>query len=117
MVVGFSDYTITGQDFSESGGPAYVVTIHVSYIDPKRFNEMFIRHYLSYEDGTPAQPGAKFLSALQLLIKDIETGSVPFVKTTALSEFITLNIKRHFPGLGKLKKFVLNIILKPLLII
>ncbi|MBJ9984004.1 sce7725 family protein [Acinetobacter sp. S40] len=108
LVVGFSDYTITGQDFSESGGPAYVVTIHVSYIDPKRFNEMFIRHYLSYEDGTPAQPGAKFLSALQLLIKDIETGSVPFVKTTALSEFITLNIKRHFPGLGQVKKICIK---------
>ena len=107
-VVGFSDYTITGQDFSESGGPAYVVTIHISYIDPKRFNEMFIRHYLSYEDGTPAQPGAKFLSALQLLIKDIESRSVPFVDTTALSELVALSTKQHFPGLGQVKKICIK---------
>ncbi|MCH7337816.1 sce7725 family protein [Acinetobacter sp. NIPH 2699] len=102
---GFSDYTITGEEFSESGGPAYVVTIHISYIDSKRFDEMFVRHYLSYEDGTPAQPGAKFLNALEKLVVDISSGKVPFIKTNAIQEFLNLNSPpSHFPGLGQVKK-------------
>lgn len=103
--VGFSDYTITGEEFSESGGPAYVVTIHLSYIDSGRFEEMFIRHYSSYADGTPAQPGAKFLDALKKLVIDISSEKNPFVKTNALQEFLTLNNPpSHFPGLGQVKK-------------
>jgi hypothetical protein len=104
-VVGFGDYTITGEEFSESGGPAYVVTIHLSYIDPARFDEMFIRHYSSYNDGTPAQPGAKFLSALEKLISDITSDKIPFVHTSGMQEFINLNTPpSHFPGLGQVKK-------------
>ena len=103
FAVGFGDYTITGEEFSESGGPAYVVTIHISYIDKDRFDEMFIRHYSSYNDGTPSQPGAKFLSALEKLNKDID--KVTFVHTTGLEDFIKLNTPpTHFPGLGQVKK-------------
>lgn len=103
-VLGFGDYTITGEEFSESGGPAYVVTIHLSYIDPSRFDEMFIRHYSSYDDESPANPGDKFLSALKELIKDINNQTVPFAPTSGLKEFISLNDLQHFPGLGQVKK-------------
>ena len=37
--IGFGDYTITGDDFIEGGGPAYVVTVHASYIDTQRFDQ------------------------------------------------------------------------------
>ncbi|WP_180178927.1 MULTISPECIES: sce7725 family protein [Acinetobacter] len=102
--VGFSDYTITGDDFSEGGGPAYVVTIHISYIDQKRFDELFIRHYSSENDGTPTNPGAKFLEALDKLIKDIGIGQIPFIPTFSLTEFQYLHKIEHFPGLGQVKK-------------
>ncbi|WP_180113606.1 sce7725 family protein [Acinetobacter sp. YH12063] len=102
--VGFADYTITGDDFSEGGGPAYVVTIHFSYIDKNRFDELFIRHYSSENDGTPTNPGAKFLEALNRLIKDIEDGKIPFSNTYALTEFQYLQKIEHFPGLGQVKK-------------
>ncbi len=102
--IGFGDYTITGDEFSESGGPAYVVTIHVSYIDKKRFDELFIRHYSSENDGTPTNPGSKFKGALDLLITDVTRKSVPFINTNALNEFIYLHKIEHFPGLGQVKK-------------
>ncbi|MDS0787255.1 sce7725 family protein [Proteus vulgaris] len=43
-VIGFSDYAIVSAEYSEAGGPAYVVTIHLSYIE-KDYNQMFIRHF------------------------------------------------------------------------
>jgi len=102
--IGFSDYTITGDDFIEGGGPAYVVTIHCSYIDANRFDELFIKHFSSKDDGTPTNPGAKFLEALSLLITDIEEGKTPFTHTNALTEFQYLHKIEHFPGLGQVKK-------------
>lgn len=103
-VKGFGDYTITGEDFTESGGPAYVVTIHVSYIDPDRYKEMFVRHYRSYNDDTPTQPGNKFKDALKSLIEDIDEKKIPYIKTSAISEFKMLHKTQHFPGLGQVKK-------------
>lgn len=102
--IGFGDYTITGDDFSEGGGPAYVVTIHCSYIDFKRFSELFIRHYSSEDDGTPTNPGAKFKQALNQLITDTETKSIPYSETMGLGEFKALYLSEHFPGLGQVKK-------------
>lgn len=102
--IGFADYTITGDDFSEGGGPAYVVTIHCSYIDKNRFDELFVRHYSSENDGTPTNPGAKFKEALDLLIEDIQKREIPFIDTNALNEFTYLHTIEHFPGLGQVKK-------------
>lgn len=102
--VGFGDYTITGDDYTESGGPAYVVSIHASYIDLSRFDELFIRHYSSKNDGTPTNPGAKFKEALVKLISDYQSSIVKFTKTNALNEFIELHKIDHFPGLGQVKK-------------
>lgn len=103
-VVGFGDYTIVGEEFSESGGPAYVVAIHAPYIDKKRFNEMFIRHYRSYDDNTPTNPGNKFLDALSQFIQELDEKTIPFVDTTGVQEFRDLHQSHHFPGLGQVKK-------------
>ncbi|BBI64894.1 hypothetical protein HSBAA_62000 [Vreelandella sulfidaeris] len=35
--IGFGDYTVLSQEYTEAGGPAYVVTIHLSYIDEDSF--------------------------------------------------------------------------------
>lgn len=102
--IGFGDYTLIGEEYSESGGPAYVVTIHASYIDDSRFKEMFVRHYSSQDDGTPTNPGNKFKEALKKLIHDIDHGIVDFTKTTALKDFEKISISEHFPGLGQIKK-------------
>ncbi|MEK0253686.1 sce7725 family protein [Acinetobacter junii] len=102
--IGFGDYTITGNDFIEGGGPAYVVTVHASYIDSQRFDELFIRHYSSEDDGTPTNPGAKFKQALTKLISDFQSKRILFEETEGLQEFIFLYKIGHFPGLGQVKK-------------
>lgn len=41
---GFGDFLIVGDEFSESGGPAYAVAIHLTYINTKHEDEMYIYH-------------------------------------------------------------------------
>ena len=39
---GFGDFLIVGDSYSESGGPAYAVAIHLTFIDPDKDDVMFI---------------------------------------------------------------------------
>lgn len=103
--IGFGDYTILGERFSEGGGPAYVVTLHLSFLDPSRLNHMYVRHFSSYSDNdSQSDPGGKFREALDLLVAHVSSNPANFVNTAGLQEFITLHATRHYPGLGVVKK-------------
>lgn len=102
-VIGFSDYTIVGSEFSESGGPAFVVTIHLSYID-KKHGQMLVRHFSSPPSKSPANPGGKFHEALTNAIEFIEEYPDVFYETLGIEELFKLYKNEHFPGLGLLKK-------------
>lgn len=104
-VVGFGDYTILSEEYSESGEPAYVVTIHVTYINNDKFDEAFVRHYSSKsDDDTPANPGKKFLEALEQFILEKNSKTINFVDTSGVQQFQHIYDARHFPGLGQVKK-------------
>lgn len=106
---GFSDFTITGQFFSDGGGPAYVVAIHLTELekDTEGFGpavQIMINHYTSIDDGTPDDPAGKFKQALSMLINDVQDRAECFYETTGIIELKKLYEKRHFPGLGSAKK-------------
>jgi len=103
-VIGFGDYTITGDDYKESGGPAYVVAIHLSYIDQEEFGAMYVRHFKSYDDRTPTGPGKKFGDALDQLIVFSKENEEFLYDTIGLNGFKKLHSEGHFPGLGQVKK-------------
>jgi len=44
---GFGDFLIVGDEYSESGGPAYAVAIHLTFIDPGQDDAMFVYHFIS----------------------------------------------------------------------
>jgi len=102
--IGFGDYTILSEEYSESGGPAYVVTIHLSYIDDDEFDAMYVRHFSSFNDDSPANPGGKFKSALDKVSEYIEENPGVFVETQGLCELLSLR-GNPYQGLGKVKKF------------
>ncbi len=104
-VNGFGDYTILSEEYSESGGPAYVVTIHVTYINSEKFDEAFVRHYSSDTDNdTPANPGKKFIEALEKFIVEKNDQKIEFLDTSASMDFQKIYDAKHFPGLGQVKK-------------
>lgn len=103
--IGFGDYTILGERFSEGGGPAYVVTLHLSYLDGSRMNGMYVRHFSSYSDNdSQSDPGGKFREALDLLVSHVSLNPTNFANTAGLQDFLTLHGSRHYPGLGVVKK-------------
>ena len=99
---GFGDFLTVGDDYSETGGPAYAVAIHLTYLNEE--NDMFIYHFVSDRTDSPTDPGGKFLEALQkLILKGREANSLIF-KSKAYQEFNELYEKQHYPGLGYVKK-------------
>lgn len=101
---GFGDFLTVGDEYSETGGPAYAVAIHLTFVDPSKDDQMYIYHFISDTNSTPTNPAGKFAEALRKLVAKHETGSSHLLKTSALTEFLSLHDKKHFPGLGQVKK-------------
>ncbi|MFD3248931.1 sce7725 family protein [Rahnella aquatilis] len=103
--IGFGDYTILPEKFKKGGGPAYVVTLHLSYIDNIRYNKVYVRHFSSYTNTqTQSNPGGKFKEALNLLVGYVNSNPQKFVLTEGLKEFYGYHQTNHYPGLGIAKK-------------
>lgn len=103
-MTGFGDYLIVGNDYRESGGPAYTIAIHLTYIDGDKDEEMHIRHFKSVRQDTPTDPAGKFAEALQKLIDAINEPNSKYIETGAIVEFRDLHKRGHYPGLGYVKK-------------
>ena len=105
---GFGDFLIVGDDFSESGGPAYAIAIHLTFIDPDKEDEMWIHHFLSDRQDTPKDPAGKFAEALARMIQVLNKPNSKILETAAVKEFRKLHKEGHFPGLGHVKKLSMN---------
>ena len=101
---GFGDFLMVGDAFSETGGPAYAVAIHITFINPNEDDQMFIHHFVSDRTDTPTDPAGKFSEALEKLAAEVEQSDTLVTRTEAVEEFIELHHRGHFPGLGYVKK-------------
>lgn len=102
-LVGFGDYTIMTKKYSDSGGPAYVVALHLSYIEEQEYDSMYVQHFKSDSDSTlPVRTGAKFSEALRKLKLFAEEHDGKLHQSTGLRSFMELDA---FPGLGQVKKY------------
>lgn len=99
---GFGDYLTVGAPYSETGGPAYAVAIHLTYINNDE--DMFIYHFVSDQTDSPTDPGGKFLEALTKLVNKVKETNSTVLRTKALQEYEDLFKKKHYPGLGIVKK-------------
>lgn len=103
-VDGFGDFLTVGDDYLESGGPAYAIAIHLTFIDSDDDDRMFIYHFKSLRSDTPADPAGKFAEALDLMVQTLDQGGSKVMETEAVKEFRSLHQRGHFPGLGSVKK-------------
>ncbi len=101
---GFGDFLIVGDEYSEDGGPAYAVAIHITHIDSGKDDEMHIRHFKSDRQDTPKDPAGKFAEALEKLIRALDHGDNKILETEAVAKFREFHRKGHYPGLGYVKK-------------
>ena len=105
---GFGDFLVVGDEYAESGGPAYAVAIHLTFIDPDKDDEMYIYHFVSDTKDTPTDPAGKFGEALKKLVQRLNSGRSKLLETSAIKEFRELYAQGHFPGLGYVKKLSMN---------
>jgi len=98
--VGFSDYSVVGEEFQEKGFAPYAVAIHIVYFDEEKV--LRIKHFTSVSNEDFSDPAGKFGEALEKLFRWYD--SMTNIDTYAMREF-----KRHYnngtyPGLGTVKK-------------
>lgn len=105
---GFGDFLIVGDDFTEGGGPAYAVAIHLTFIDPGKDDAMWVYHFVSERQNTPKDPAGKFGEALAKMIQRLNAPKSYVVETEAVKEFREFYEQGHFPGLGYVKKLSMN---------
>jgi hypothetical protein len=105
---GFGDFLIVGDEYSEEGGPAYAVAIHLTFIDPDRDDAMYIYHFKSQRQDTPQDPAGKFAEALERMMRVLDKPNSKVLETGAVKEFRALYKQKHFPGLGYVKKLSMN---------
>lgn len=103
--IGVGDFTVMGEDYSEAGGPAYVVAIHMSHVQHQPTSALHVKHFIStIQTTSPANPGGKFLEALDLLVSFDNNNPLFFDRTWGLSEFHRHHGNQHYPGLGVVKE-------------
>ncbi len=101
-VKAFGDFLTVGDDYSESGGPAYAIALHLTYF--RKDQVINIKHFVSDRTDSPVDPAGKFLEALQKMIDEVEAVGSLVLKTNAVKEFKEFYDEGHFPGLGYVKK-------------
>lgn len=98
---GFSDYSIVGNEYEESGFAPVAVAIHIVYFtDRKALN---VHHFVSDTNLNFKDPAGKFAEAMVKLM-DWE-GLEAIRGTKGIEGLISYYEKEKFPGLGVIKKF------------
>lgn len=97
--IGFSDYSIIGEEYSESGFAPRAVAIHIVYFDENK--ALRIRHFVSNDNEDTSDPAHKFYEAL---VQFIEWNNDVGLNTIAAKEFERIYKEESYPGLGVIKK-------------
>lgn len=97
--VGFSDYTVVGKEYNDTGFAPYAVAIHIVYFDSDE--SLRVKHFVSDSNDDISDPAGKFQEALSKLV---EWNKKKQIKTVAMKEFEDLYRREAYPGLGTVKK-------------
>ncbi|MCI8503950.1 MAG: sce7725 family protein [Dorea sp.] len=100
---GFSDYSIVGNGYEESGFAPLAIAIHIVYLGDK--NELRVHHFVSDSNANISDPARKFGEAMEKLVNWDRLEKVE--KTKGLMGLINYYENGKFPGLGMIKKFSL----------
>lgn len=98
---GFSDYSIVGEAYDESGFAPVAVAIHILYFDEKKY--LRVHHFVSDTIKNDYNTQKKFGEAMKILIEWEHFNSIP--KTYGFSCLLKYYEKGKFPGLGLTKKY------------
>lgn len=97
--IGFSDYSVIGEEYSETGFAPYAVAIHIVYFDAK--GALRIAHFVSDTNDDISDPAGKFAEAAGKLV---EWNKQEQLHTLGITEIENAYKNFSYPGLGVIKK-------------
>lgn len=98
--VGFSDYSIVGDEYIESGFAPLAVVIHIVYF--REDGSLWVRHFVSDSNEDFSDPAGKFYEAVSKLAEWYQEN--PIELTYGLKTFLEHYENQTYPGLGSVKK-------------
>lgn len=99
---GFGDYQMVGKEYSDSGGPAYAVALHLLSKDEN--NQLIMKHFLSDDQNGPGNVQGKYFQALEKMIKYVDSKNFD-PETVGIKNYRANYEKGAFPGLGMPKRY------------
>lgn len=103
--IGFSDYSVVGNEYLEAGFAPYAVAIHIVYFaDDKTLR---VRHFVSDSNEDITNPAMKFYEAVSKLAAWYYADPHPVYMTLGLQTFLQHYEQQSYPGLGTVKKLSL----------
>ena len=103
--IGFSDYSVVGNEYLEAGFAPYAVVIHIVYFAPDK--TLRVRHFVSDSNEDITNPALKFYEAVSKLAMWYNTEPHPVEMTLGLQTFLEHYEQQSYPGLGTVKKLSL----------
>lgn len=103
--IGFSDYSVIGNEYLESGFAPYAVAIHIVYFAKDK--TLRVRHFVSDSNDDITNPALKFYEAVSKLAQWCNAGPNPVEMTLGLKTFLHHYEQQSYPGLGTVKKLSL----------
>lgn len=103
--IGFADYSIVGDEFSEKGFAPYAVAIHIVYFAEDM--TLRIKHFVSDSNDDPRNPALKFYEAVGKLAAWYRNENPSIPLTLGLKTFLEHFDNQTYPGLGTVKKLSL----------
>lgn len=100
--VGFSDYSIVGDNYLEAGFAPYAVALHIVYFADNK--SLRIRHFVSDSNEDITNPAGKFYEALKKLNNWKPAHQM---NTLGLTELLSHFKNETYPGLGTVKKLTM----------
>ncbi len=101
--IGFSDFSMIGNEFEESGFAPLAIAVHIMYFGNK--DELRVHHFVSESNESISDPARKFEEAMSNLLNWEHFGIIP--KTKGLNSLVECYNLGKFPGLGVIKKYSL----------
>ena len=100
---GFSDFSVIGGDYLESGFAPYAVAIHIVYFDEDK--SLRVAHFVSESNSDIQNPAGKFYEAVKKLNQWVTENNIQ--PTPSLQVFLDHYNNETYPGLGSVKKLSL----------
>lgn len=100
--VGFSDFSVVGNEYLEAGFAPYAVAIHIVYFAQDM--SLRVKHFVSNSNEDITNPALKFYEAVSKLADWYNSTPHPVQMTLGLKIFLQHYEQQTYPGLGTVKK-------------